>query len=389
MKNVNVFSEWQFKWGTPNGLFIESEGRKLEIAFLVALIFHLAPLGYLWHKQVTKKIHDTITLQNVELIEPEVEQPSPPPVAVQKPKSALDFLKMALPIFRKPSPITTTPREVLITPKIQEPKLAEPDRLIEKKMPVAPLTPEIKLDAKRIQAPNVIDLAKLPSMLKTAEPRVQEPSLKLEEVGKKAVAIPQTSEISFDKSASRGRAVDISATPKISQLPQTRQQASEKIVDKTAPAIAYKPQNLPLGYERRGGGGSVSLDQPREVVRTIPKPVTPPIITQTKKEASDKIEISKEKVKVTGPLSSRKVVNLVVPKYPAWARARNIEADVAIRFTVSPAGEVRNDAVVQRTSGFTELDKLALEALMKWKFSALSGNGQDQWGVVTFRFLLD
>ena len=100
------------------------------------------------------------------------------------------------------------------------------------------------------------------------------------------------------------------------------------------------------------------------------------------------LEISKEKVKITGPLSARKVIQSFVPEYPAWARAKNVEADVAIRFTVSSGGEVRETMTIARTSGYPELDRLAVEALKKWKFSALPG-GQDQWGEITFRFLLN
>ena len=384
MKEINGFSDWQFGWGVPRGLFVESEGRKLEIAFVLAILFHALPFGLLWHKQEIKKAEQVITLQNVELMEPESElPPAQPVVEVQKPKSALDFLKMAIPVFRKPAP--EIPRDVIPIAKPQEPKLLEPEKLIDKKM-IAQAAPQIKLDSRLDKTPPpLMELAKLPSQ-KASQTRM-DPALKLEEVGRRAVAPPpiQAPSISMDRSALKDRPADIGSAPQIARMP-TRS-ASEKLVERTAP-VGYKQPSAPLGYERRGGGGSVSLDQPREVVRAPPK-AQPAIPQVVRKDTSDKIEISRDKVKITGPLSSRQVVTRAVPVYPAWARARNIEADVAIRFTVSAAGEVREQVVVERTSGFPELDKLAMDAIKKWQFSKLAQGGADQWGVVTFRFLLE
>jgi TonB family protein len=51
---------------------------------------------------------------------------------------------------------------------------------------------------------------------------------------------------------------------------------------------------------------------------------------------------------------------------------------------------VRKEMVIIRTSGYPKLDELALEALKKWKFSLLEGQDEvDQWGEITFKFLLD
>lgn len=379
----NIYSQWQLYWGSPRGLFIEADGWKLEAAFMVAVLFHAMPLTYIWHKQAAKKAVEIITLQNVELIEAEEElPPAPPPVEVQKPKSAFDFLKMALPTFKKPD----APRDVALMPKANEPKLAEPEKLIEKNMAPAMPAPDIRLDMnKNAPAPKILDIAKINTRT-AAEPRTSDPAIKLEEVGRRAVAPPPvTPSISLNRAADK--MADVSQAPKISNIAQARS-SSERLVDRTAPT-AYKAPSLPLGYQPRGSA-AVSLDQPRDVVRRAPTPdLTQAVPKEVKKEAPAKIEISKEKVKITGPLSSRKVVQSYVPQYPDWARARNIEADVAIRFNVSASGEVRDDAVVERTSGYPELDKAAMAALKRWKFSPLAGNNQDQWGVITFRYTLD
>lgn len=383
-ENLNqLYLQWQFSWGTPQAIFLGGAGKKLPAAFLAAIFFHALPFTYLWHKHATKKIVEVVTLQNVELIEAEEEMPpAPPPVEVQKPKNAFEFLKMALPTFKKPE----APRDIALAPKIIEPKIAEPDKLIDKKLDANKPAPDIKLDlTKAAAAPKVLDISKIAAS-KAPEIRTADPSIKLEEVGRRAVAPPpQTPSISLNRTDRS--AADVSQAPKISNIAQARPGSGERLVDKTAPS-SYKAPAAPLGYQPRGAA-AVSLDQARDVARTAPKPqIQQAIPKEAKKQESATLEISKEKVKITGQLSSRKVVRSFVPEFPAWAKARNIEADVAIRFFVSATGEVRDNAVVERTSGYPELDKLAMTALKQWKFTPLAGN-DDQWGVITFRYLLD
>ena len=40
-------------------------------------------------------------------------------------------------------------------------------------------------------------------------------------------------------------------------------------------------------------------------------------------------------------------------------------------------------------SGYGRLDRLALEHLKKWRFEALALGEGNQWGVITFRFILE
>ena len=93
----------------------------------------------------------------------------------------------------------------------------------------------------------------------------------------------------------------------------------------------------------------------------------------------------------SNPLAQRKVVNYELPKYPGWARDKGIEAEVVIRFFVSQEGHVRDRLILERTSGYPELDKISMKALKKWLFAALPAERAqegDQWGIITFRFRL-
>ncbi|GAI25413.1 unnamed protein product, partial [marine sediment metagenome] len=38
--------------------------------------------------------------------------------------------------------------------------------------------------------------------------------------------------------------------------------------------------------------------------------------------------------------------------------------------------------------GYSKLDRLAMEAIKRWVFEPLETNGGDQWGIITFRYLL-
>ncbi|HVO32368.1 MAG TPA: energy transducer TonB [Elusimicrobiota bacterium] len=92
---------------------------------------------------------------------------------------------------------------------------------------------------------------------------------------------------------------------------------------------------------------------------------------------------------VAGPVGDRKIVRRKLPEYPAWAEEKGITALVRIYFTVRPDGSIRSNLRIERSSGYTELDQLAKEALLNWKFSPTSsGAGEEAWGIITFKFTL-
>ena len=66
---------------------------------------------------------------------------------------------------------------------------------------------------------------------------------------------------------------------------------------------------------------------------------------------------------------------------------RNLDLTVTVRFQVLPDGSVKAGAIIQKTSGFPEIDRRALDALRRWRFEPVpSGAGPEVWGRVTFRF---
>jgi len=93
---------------------------------------------------------------------------------------------------------------------------------------------------------------------------------------------------------------------------------------------------------------------------------------------------------IGGPVGDRKIVKRRLPEYPEWAEEKGISALVKIYFTVKPDGTIRTSMRILRSSGYTELDTLAKEALMNWRFTPTTANSDadEAWGVITFRFTL-
>jgi TonB family protein len=87
-----------------------------------------------------------------------------------------------------------------------------------------------------------------------------------------------------------------------------------------------------------------------------------------------------------GPVGSRRVLKRAVPSSPDWVGARGLDLTVTVRFQVLPDGTVKPGAVIRKTSGFPEIDRLALNALRKWRFESVTAAGTEVWGRVTFRF---
>ena len=77
----------------------------------------------------------------------------------------------------------------------------------------------------------------------------------------------------------------------------------------------------------------------------------------------------------------------VKPEYPEWAKADAVEGSVRLYFVVLPDGRVKENVLVQKTTGFEDFDDNAVAALRSWRFAPLgAGRTGDQWGTITFRF---
>ena len=88
-----------------------------------------------------------------------------------------------------------------------------------------------------------------------------------------------------------------------------------------------------------------------------------------------------------GQVADRGLLTQVKPVYPEWAKQEAVEASVTIYFLVLPDGRVKENVLVDRTSGFGDFDESAVNAILQWRFEAVSGT-REQWGKITFNFRL-
>ena len=93
---------------------------------------------------------------------------------------------------------------------------------------------------------------------------------------------------------------------------------------------------------------------------------------------------------VAGPISQREITRKLVPRYPKWALDRRVSGTVVVRIWVQPDGRVKSAPTVESSSGYPDLDQVVVDALRGWEFAALGPGvkSEDQWGVITFKFVL-
>jgi TonB family protein len=111
---------------------------------------------------------------------------------------------------------------------------------------------------------------------------------------------------------------------------------------------------------------------------------------QTGNREQQVTSIQRATFQIQGPISAREVIHSVVPSYPRWAIEKGIEPTLTLRFAVLPSGKVKDTIFIIRTSGYSEMDKSAIDALKKWKFKPLPRDSpwREEWGEVTFIFSL-
>jgi TonB family protein len=90
---------------------------------------------------------------------------------------------------------------------------------------------------------------------------------------------------------------------------------------------------------------------------------------------------------LAGPVADRPVLSHRTPDYPEWAMREGVEGSVTLHFIVQPDGAVKENILVEKTSGFEDFDESARRALRDWRFQPLTGGRTgEQWGNITFHF---
>lgn len=145
-----------------------------------------------------------------------------------------------------------------------------------------------------------------------------------------------------------------------------------------APAIS-KSLGRKAAAALAAGEGSLSAEPPSQD--------KPQLLDSRSRKGAAATEPGGVSFSLDGPVGNRRVIERVLPQSPDWVGTRGLDLMVTIRFRVLPDGTVNPGAVIEKTSGFPEIDQLALKAIRQWIFEAAPAGGTQTWGRVVLRFL--
>ncbi|MDE2492196.1 MAG: energy transducer TonB [Elusimicrobia bacterium] len=343
---------------------------------IVSIAFHAGLLALFFGMTREAPKQAAQVVEGVSLLLPSA-QPRPAEAAPKpKPLSTFDFLKLALPTI----PRAAAPEQMSLKLPEEKLHLAEAPKLQDRAH--RDLGPKLKaLDLSHARtAPE--DLS-----VKFHDRRQAEAALaalpRLEDVGQRRVAnLPQALKLE----ERRREAVSQIGLPS-ADLPETSRrrglEAAQALQDAAPPpeerrsALSSLLPSSPIGLS----------DRPQ----AAPKPdaLSAPVPKIERRRAKIAAASAPKAVDIEGPLADRRVTAYRVPPFPDWLKNRGIlEADVRIRFTVDETGAVRPGMRVVSTSGDSRLDQVAMDSLKNWRFEPKPGAGVE-WGVITFRFVLE
>ncbi len=206
---------------------------------------------------------------------------------------------------------------------------------------------------------------------------------------------PQSQEVVADKLKER-----------LAVLQRKKTEKSPKVVALTPSSPVGRPALAGFADETR------SKDRPKDLTRHKPTgsaPVelkrspekiqrTTMLVTQMPERTVKPIESEKTDTQaqrtiagasLTGPVADRPLISFTKPEYPEWAKKEAVEGSVTIYFLVLPNGHIKENVMVQKTSGFGDFDENAINALLAWRFEPVEKSALgEQWGTITFHYRL-
>lgn len=352
---------------------------KLPASVVISLSLHggaLVIFGLMMHaapKQAAQVVEGVTLLTEAPKPRPENAAPKAPPL------STMDFLKLALPS----APHSAAPAQVQLKEPEHKIALADAPKLQDRTQRSLPKLQALSLADRPAEASKLdvkIHDRRAATNTLAALPR-------LEDVGRRRIKnLPQALALEDQ----RREAVAAIGMPDVKLKTSTRGQG--------VAAVAALQEASPASES--GGGKKLGSLLPEKPLLLDSHPQAAMAAPKLEKVASDAPKLQRRQatqaeatqnkgMTIEGPLADRQIASYAVPQFPAWARDQGIlEADVAIRFTVDEGGSVMPGMRVVNSSGYGRLDKLAMDTLKTWSFVPKPGAGV-QWGVITFKFVLE
>lgn len=347
---------------------------RLPVSVTASLALHVGGFaGYLLLNSAAQKAPLQV-ISDVDLL---IAAPRPAPSAPKPLPTMRDFLKLALPAVPRPAP--SAPLEVK-APEIKRKllELAQPKLDDRGRLQKAAALEALDISKRRES------LARIDEAPLAHESRAPMELPKLEEVGTRQ-ASRKVLELAALEEARPRQPQALAALP--SALETRRAVAADAPLLAPEAAPAPKPSGLGLAQ--------ALPQQPAALLAPAAQPAVLPRLSAEgpallARRGNGLQTAAKKSVEIEGPLSNRQVLSSFVPQFPQWAKERGIdEADVAIRFNVDPSGRVLENMRVEKTSGFGRLDRLAMDSLKNWRFMPVEASAGNQWGIITFRFILE
>jgi TonB family protein len=158
-------------------------------------------------------------------------------------------------------------------------------------------------------------------------------------------------------------------------LPEQSRKPAELTRQKTAGSTPIELKRTPKRVQQ---AATLSTSLPEREVAPTRSPKTD---TQARKMLAG--------ASLTGPVADRPLLYYCKPEYPEWAKREAVEGSVSITFVVLPDGSIKENIMVEKTSGFVDFDDNAAKALLTWRFEPIgAGKTGEQWGTITFHYRL-
>ena len=218
--------------------------------------------------------------------------------------------------------------------------------------------------------------------------------------------VRKTEKSDFAPQPQEDRAAKDRLKRKLASLERTTQRDQPKIASLAASKVSERPSLAAVPDRPAAESGSIALDRsdrtdvrPVQLARSEKRPAvstvrlgTIPEKTVTAARAARADSTARRMIdgmSLVGPVADRMLVSYGRPGYPEWAKREGIEGAVDLYFIVMPSGKVKENILIQKTSGFEDFDRNAIDALLAWKFEPLNGGRTgEQWGAITFEYQL-
>jgi len=203
---------------------------------------------------------------------------------------------------------------------------------------------------------------------------------------------PQSSRTSEDRLTERLTALQRSSDSTPASV--TALNVASLVSPPAAPVPAQSLSASPAELRRNSAPASSTPIELRRTERVSKSPVAATIPEHRAETAQvEKADVVAQRTlagaTLVGPVADRRLLHHETPAYPEWAKREAIEASVRLYFVVLSGGRVKENVMVQRTSGYSDFDGNATAALLTWRFEPLSGGSAgEQWGEITFHYRL-